>query len=184
MHVLANGSQSIQRTNDKKSMKRRRTKLPRQDNYVDDFIERRSCDLKSNSASFDLILLICFKISVTFITFSTSMSRDEFYQPLFVCLLTTSSKDEVVTLSRVAILKRLLFPSISQQVRRRETNIVHSRFFPINQILFSKFFTFLFHIFFLQDFFFSTLLFVNNRRSKERMLTTHFVDAFMLIFKF
>ena len=49
MHVLANGSQSAQRTNHKGSMERRRTKLPRPDNYVDDSIERRSCGLTSSS---------------------------------------------------------------------------------------------------------------------------------------
>ena len=39
MHVIADGSQSAQSTNDKGLMERRRTKLPRQDNYVDDPIE-------------------------------------------------------------------------------------------------------------------------------------------------
>ena len=104
MHVLANGSQSTQRTNDKGSMERRRTKLPRQDKYVDDPTEGRSCGLKSSSASFGLTLLTCFRISVTVSTFSTRMSRDEFYQPLFVCLLTTPSRDEVMACNMVATL--------------------------------------------------------------------------------
>ena len=91
MYVLTNDSQSIQRTNDKESIERRRIKLFWQNNYVDDFIEKRNCDFKLNSASFKLTFLICFKICVTFITFSTSMNKNEFYQSLFVCLVCSIS---------------------------------------------------------------------------------------------
>ena len=99
-------------------------------------------------------------------------------------MLTTTSRNEVVAFSPVATLQRLLFPPVSQQVRRRETGTVHPRLLSTNQVLLPGPPTLLSHISLLQDLPFPTLLLVNYRRPRERMLTMNSVGALMLLVRF